>query len=247
MHWDKKVQAAGNQSNNARGHYLSVSEAEKTWGILQPTVSRWRKWTSPDQVDAYRERIMFGALRVAGFESEHNHRAQGGNGESEWFTPSEHVEAAREVLGEIDLDPATHPVAQRQVQAADYFTVEDDALSREWSGKVWLNPPYSRTDIGLFIEKLLGEIASGRVTEAILLTHHYTDTAWFQAAAAQAAMICFPKGRIKFTDAAGEECNPTQGQAFFYYGVNEAAFAATFRRFGFLVRVVKDWTHHPLS
>src|SRR5262249_31538221 len=56
---------------------------------------------------------------------------------TEWFTPAAYLEAAREVLGAIDLDPASCPQAQEAVRAAHYFTAADDGLSRPWHGRVW--------------------------------------------------------------------------------------------------------------
>jgi hypothetical protein len=45
-----------------------------------------------------------------------NHRALG-TGENEWYTPKQYIEAARKVLGEIDLDPATSEKAQETIGA----------------------------------------------------------------------------------------------------------------------------------
>jgi hypothetical protein len=45
-------------------------------------------------------------------------------GEVEWYTPVEHLERARRVLGAIDLDPASSDLAQRQVKAARYLAAK---------------------------------------------------------------------------------------------------------------------------
>jgi hypothetical protein len=99
---------------------------------------------------------------------------------------------------------------------------------------VWMNPPYSQPLIVKFIEKLVEEASSRRVSEAIVLTHNSTDTAWFHAIEAVAAAICFTRGRIAFIDPRGQRCAPTQGQAFFYLGENASGFSEVFRRFGFV-------------
>ncbi len=169
-------------------------------------------------------------------EAVHNHRAQG-SGENEWYTPQEYVEAARRVLGAIDLDPASSAVAQQRVQAGRIFTQEDDGLAHDWAGRVWLNPPYAQPAIRQFVEKMTGEVEAGRVSAAIMLTHNYTDTAWFHIAAGAASAICFTRGRIGFLDPDGKKAAPTQGQAFFYYGNDAAAFAQEFKAYGLIVEV----------
>jgi phage N-6-adenine-methyltransferase len=162
-----------------------------------------------------------------------HHRTQF-TGETEWYTPAEYVEAARACLGGIDLDPATSEAAQSTIRAARFFTRDDDGLRHPWPGRIWLNPPYAQPEIARFIEKLLGELEAGRAEQAILLTHNYTDTSWFHAAARRSAAICFTRGRIRFVNPAGELAAPTQGQAFFYFGSAEWRFLETFGDFGFI-------------
>lgn len=156
-------------------------------------------------------------------------------GEVEWYTPPEYLDAARSVLGGIDLDPASSELAQQTVQAGAYFTVEDNGLAREWSGRVWLNPPYKQPYIADFMRKISEEVTSGRVSEAIALTHNYTDTEWFHVGVLACSAVCFTRGRVKFISSDGEIAAPTQGQAFFYFGRNVHRFAEVFGRVGFVM------------
>ena len=118
-----------------------------------------------------------------------NRARRGSGGPDEWFTPLHYIDAAKGVLGNIDLDSATCTFAQSRIQAGQFFTKQDDGLLHPWRGRVWLNPPYSR--VAEFVTKLLQEIAAGNVTAAILLTHNNTDAAWFHDAAGAASAICF--------------------------------------------------------
>ena len=40
----------------------------------------------------------------------------------EWYTPAWIINAARRVLGTIDLDPASSAIANQTVQATNYYT-----------------------------------------------------------------------------------------------------------------------------
>jgi hypothetical protein len=58
----------------------------------------------------------------------------------EWYSPKLVFDALNV---EFDLDVA-HPKQKTDVPAKRYFTIDDDGLSQEWCGLVWMNPPYSK-------------------------------------------------------------------------------------------------------
>jgi phage N-6-adenine-methyltransferase len=171
----------------------------------------------------------------------HNVRGTKGTGNNEWLTPAEYIEMARLVLGVIGVDPATTVEAQQIIRATTYYTKETDGLKHEWPGHVWFNPPYARDLIPEFVSKLCQELRSGRVTACIALTHAYTSSAWFQELASVADVICFPHVRVKFRDPEGEKANPTQGQAFFYFGRDIDAFKREFGPLGIIMRPERDY------
>lgn len=156
-------------------------------------------------------------------------------GENEWYTPPQYIEAARRVMGSIDLDPASSDRAQELVKATVYYTKDDNGLERPWSGRVWMNPPYSKGLIWPFCERLCEFYASGDVTEAIVLVNNATETAAFQRMAELASAICFHAKRIKYLNRELEPAEtPVQGQAFLYFGEDIEVFASEFITFGFV-------------
>jgi len=160
------------------------------------------------------------------------------SGNSEWYTPTAYIEAARLVLGEIDLDPASCAVANQTVKASTFFSKEKDGLAQQWWGRVWMNPPYSQPLCGQFCEKLTAEFETPNVTGAIVLVNNATETVWFQAMAELAGAVCFPKGRIRFLDPDGNRGAPLQGQAILYFGYDVERFDAAFKPFGFVTQLI---------
>jgi len=154
-------------------------------------------------------------------------------GNEEWYTPQKYIDMAREVMGGIDLDPASNDFANKTVNATTYYTKEDDGLSKEWKGRIWLNPPYSS-----IISKFIDKICYSNI-EAIVLTNNSTDTKWFQQAAVNCDAICFTHGRINFYNNEQKKSSPTNGQSFFYFGNNKTKFSNIFKEVGFIVEVIK--------
>lgn len=182
------------------------------------------------------DRVAAGDTTFAAVAREvHNHRAQG-TGDNEWYTPAEFVEDARRVMSVINLDPASSAIAQETIRAEAFFSQHDDGLRHPWSGRVWLNPPYSQPEIRLFAEKAVEEVKLGHVAECIVLTHNYTDTAWFHTLGSEASAICLTRGRIRFLSPDGRRAVPTQGQAFFYFGSRADKFASVFSQHGLIMR-----------
>jgi len=157
----------------------------------------------------------------------------------ESYTPEQYVESVRHVLGSIDVDPASTDFANELIKATTYYTLEDSGLDKSWHGNVFLNPPYKQPDIRLFIEKLIQEIEAERTTQAILLTNNNTDTRWFVEAAVVSKAICFTQGRINFYKADLRLTQPTNGQAFFYFGDKPDVFAEEFSKYGLIYTVYR--------
>lgn len=116
------------------------------------------------------------------------------SGQVEWYTPSPIIEAAREVMGEIDLDPASSAAANETVGADRFYTRDDDGLTQPFYGRVWLNPPFS--DAARFVARLVAEYEAGRVREACVITFASLDTEWARRLAAFPRW--YPEGRLAY-------------------------------------------------
>jgi len=154
---------------------------------------------------------------------------------TEWYTPAEYVDAAREVMGGIDLDPASSALANETVRATRFYDKTDNGLERDWAGRVWLNPPYGK-GTGLFVTKLTYEYEHGYgpVSAAILLINAYGfDTVWFQPL--WSGLLCFTDHRISFTSPQRGTGGPANANLFVYLGGDCHRFREVFGQFGHIV------------
>jgi phage N-6-adenine-methyltransferase len=157
----------------------------------------------------------------------------------EWYTPAEYLEAARAVMGDIDLDPASCAAAQEVVQAMRFFTKEDDGLVQEWQGRIWLNPPYSAVLAPRFIDKLCAEYDADHLDEAVVLVNNATETAWFHCLLARFP-ACFLRKRVPFWRPGHNGGGARQGQVVFYLGPKVSAFWRVFSPLGVVVWAIFD-------
>jgi ParB family chromosome partitioning protein len=206
------------------------AEIAKAAGVSHETVRRVETVLEQAPEEVKQDMLAGKTSIAAAFKSVH---VTNNSGNNEWYTPVDFLDAARSVLGEIDLDPASCELANTNVRAKQFYSVDDDGLSQEWSGKVWMNPPYGQPDIANFAVKLIEELTSKRVTEAIVLVNNATETEWGQSLLSGADAVCFKCGRIKFLNSAGVPANtPLQGQMFLYFGGNTRKFRTEFEKFG---------------
>lgn len=162
-----------------------------------------------------------------------NARLASFSGDNEWYTPTHYVAKARLVMGGIDCDPASNERAQELIAASTYYTTETNGLAHEWHGRVWMNPPYSQPEVQQFADKLLSEVAAGRVTEAVVLTNAAIDTQWHQRLQDKCTCLCTVSGRIQFQSGNGRTTSSNAvGQTFLYFGPNADKFNEVFSAIG---------------
>jgi hypothetical protein len=59
----------------------------------------------------------------------------------DYYTPKEVFDR---LALRFDLDVCAPPGGVPWIPADKFYTLEDDGLSKQWEGRVWMNPPYSK-------------------------------------------------------------------------------------------------------
>jgi len=129
----------------------------------------------------------------------------------EWYTPPEIIRS----LGEFDLDPATCKTALNLNQSAKrYYTARENGLLLSWSGRIWLNPPYSYPLIQRFLAKMAEHNNGIALVFAKIEAKWFHDTVLYQAKAAK-----FLYNRIRFLRPDGTPgVQPRNGSMLLAYG-----------------------------
>lgn len=106
----------------------------------------------------------------------------------EWYTPAWVFDA---LSINFDLDPASPHDMETHVPAAKKYTIFDDGLKKEWSGRVWLNPPYGKSTPE-WLERMIAH------NNGIALVFSRTDAKWCQSCMSACTAMLFISGRIEF-------------------------------------------------
>ena len=151
------------------------------------------------------------------------------SGNFEYYTPMEIVEAARLVMGSIDLDPASSAKANERIKALKYYS--EGALEKPWFGNIWMNHPFSRINNPLFVGKLVEwyESMSGR--QACCITFAATSGKWFQPLLNYPQCFLSPRTNYYMPDGKKKR-GVTKGSVVTYLGGNTEKFKEVFGRFG---------------
>lgn len=114
----------------------------------------------------------------------------------DWQTPQRFFSA----LGPFDLDPCANNDNPTRC-AAKGFTIEQDGLSRQWKGRVWLNPPYGgKAPAKTWLVKL------AQHGNGVALVPPRVGARWFhEIVLSSADAILFLKGRVAFIDPAAQK------------------------------------------
>ena len=108
----------------------------------------------------------------------------------EWETPSDLFNKLNNLF-HFTLDACAN---NENKKCDNYFSKKDNGLIQKWEGIVWCNPPYS--DVKTWVVK-----ASKLEAETcVFLVPARVDTKWFQNNIKQASVVCFIKGRLKFSN-----------------------------------------------
>lgn len=175
----------------------------------------------------------------------------------DWYSPKDYVEAARHVMGQIDLDPASDEKANVVIQAKTFYTKEMNGLQKMWNGRVFLNPPGGMVNqFWLKLMDSLWTMSDGLkgVEEFVWIGFSLEQLQTLQMIddglnTPLTYSMCVPKKRIAFVENEAkrearlqkclkegktfkEKVSPTHANYVSYHGPHKMKFLQVFEQFG---------------
>lgn len=116
------------------------------------------------------------------------------------YTPPEYAEAIRSVLGAVSLDPCSTLVANKLINAGEFFY--DEGLDRHWYGyTVYCNPPggknKNRSNQSIWFRKMYSEWKLNNFESGIFMAFNNSILRTDQESYTEFS-FCIPRDRIKF-------------------------------------------------
>ena len=96
---------------------------------------------------------------------------------------------------------------KENAKCANFYTKEDNALTKEWKGRCWMNPPYGR-NIKYWVKKAY-ESSRDNGAFVVCLLPSRTDTAWWHDYVLPYGEVTFIRGRLKFGGATNSAPSPS--------------------------------------
>ncbi|HEY9014552.1 MAG TPA: DNA N-6-adenine-methyltransferase [Gemmatimonadales bacterium] len=111
----------------------------------------------------------------------------------EWATPPEYFAQINQLYGPFTLDACA---TATNTKCARYWDREADGLIQPWTGRVWINPPYS--DPAPWCQRTAVLIEEQPDLRVVMLLPAAVDTGWFHDWVLPYADIHFIRGRLRF-------------------------------------------------
>lgn len=173
----------------------------------------------------------------------------------EYGTPSIILTYCKILLGTIDLDPSSNEYWNSRVEAKKYFTKEDNGLTKEWYGNVFLNHPFGKKEKKCkpyctkkrclergycitedvpgnedWINKFISEYEKGSVKQGLNICYSSVGEKWYKPLLRYPTCFLFP--RYNYVDPIGETKGVQKGSSVTYLGWKVSDFSYLFSNIG---------------
>jgi phage N-6-adenine-methyltransferase len=119
----------------------------------------------------------------------------------DWETPEELFKQLNDEFN-FTLDPCC---TRETAKCFNFYTAEDNGLTKEWKGSVFMNPPYGRQIVN-WVKKAKEESEKGSVV--VCLVPARTDTKWWHAYCMKSSEIRLLTKRLTFKGASNKATFP---------------------------------------